>query len=239
MWRSLKGWMEFNISTEESQRVIATLSGSRATFVILYIDIVGSTKIAMTLPVEKLAAIVSAFTHEISLIVSAYGGYVLKYLGDAILAFFPVTDIKLDLYMPCINAVQCARSMVKTVKEGFNPVLLQEDYPDISVRIGIDVGEVVVVQYGWNSQTSIKNEGEAQSITKLPLYDVLGYTVSMASKITGVAEANQIVIGQYVYDVLENQQKYDFKLLTIPSDKWSYEGIKTGNVYKLYAHSLS
>ena len=234
MWKSLKGGMAFNISTEDSQSVLARLSGSKTTFVILYIDIVGSTRLAMTLPVDKLAAIIRAFTHEISLIVSAYGGYVLKYLGDAIMAFFPVTERKLDLNMPCINAVQCARAMVKTVKVGFNPVLLQEDYPDLNVRVGIDVGEAVVVQYGWSSRSSTKNGGKEQSITKTPLHDILGYTVSVASKITGVAEPNQIVIGQSVYDALDNQQRFGFRLLNIPPDKWNYESSKTGNLYKLY-----
>ena len=93
MWKSLQGGMEFNVSIEDAQDVLAKVAVSRATFAILYIDIVGSTKLAMTLPVDKLAAIVRAFTHEMSLIVSAYGGYVLKFLGDAILAFFVVADL--------------------------------------------------------------------------------------------------------------------------------------------------
>lgn len=45
--------------------------------------------------------------------------------------------------------------MVRAVKEGLNPVLSQEDYPELSVRVGIDVGEVVVVQYGWNVQSFV------------------------------------------------------------------------------------
>ena len=90
MRKSLRGEMEFNISTEDSQDILAKVSGLKVTFVILHIDIVGSTKLSMTLPVDKMAAIVRAFTHEMSLIVAAYGGYVLKYLGDAIMAFFVV-----------------------------------------------------------------------------------------------------------------------------------------------------
>jgi class 3 adenylate cyclase len=196
MWKSLKGEMEFNISTEDTQNVLAKVAGSKVTFVISYIDIVGSTKLSMTLPVDKLAAIIRAFTHETSLVVSAYGGYVLKYLGDAILTFFVVAE-KSDLYIPCINAVHCARSMIRAVKEGFNPLLNQEGYPELGVHVGIDVGEVVVVQYGWNIQSSIV-EGDREIIARKAHHDILGYTISMASKITGIAEPNQIVIGRYV-----------------------------------------
>lgn len=237
MWKSLKGEMEFNISTEDAQNALAKAAGSKATFVILYIDIVGSTKLSMTLPADKLAAIVRAFTHEMSIVVSAYGGYVLKYLGDAILAFFVVAD-KSNLYIPCINAVHCARSMIRAVKEGFNPLLNQEGYPELSVRVGIDVGEVIVVQYGWSVQSFTSNDGRP-IITKKAHHDILGYTVSVASKITGIAEPNQVVIGQYVYDALDSEQRGAFTQLSIPSEMWGYVSSKTGDLYNLYARSSS
>ena len=233
MWKSLRGEMEFNISTEDSQDILAKVSGSKATFVILYIDIVGSTKLSMTLPVEKMAAIVRAFTHEMSVIVSAYGGYVLKYLGDAIMAFFVVSD-ESDLYIPCSNAVHCARSMIRAVNEGFNPLLDQKGYPDLGVRVGIDIGEVAVVQYGWNIQSSII-AGKRETIAKKPHHDILGYTISIAAKITGLAEPNQLVIGQYVYDVLEKEQKVRFKLLEISPGVWDYVSSRSGKPYNVYA----
>lgn len=235
IWKSLKGEMEFDISTEDTQNVLAGAAESKVTLAILYIDIVGSTKLSMTLPVDKLAAIVRAFTHEMSVVVSAYGGYVLKYLGDAVLAFFVVSD-KSDLYIPCINAVHCGRSMIRGVQEGFNPILSQEGYPELSVRVGIDVGEVAVVQYGWNVQSTII-DGSRQVTTKRALHDILGYTISVASKITGLAEPNQMVIGQYVYEALDEEQKDAFALMTVPSHIWSYLSSKTGNPYKLYSRT--
>ena len=234
MWNSLHGEMEFSVSTDDAQQVLAKAADSRVTFAILYIDIVGSTKLAMTLPIEKLAAIVRAFTHEMSLIVSAYGGYVLKYLGDAILAFFVIQD-KSDPYIPCINAVHCGKSMIRAVKEGFNPLLNQEDYEELGVRVGIDVGEVVVVQYGWTTDSPSASDGE-YVMSKKPLHDILGYTISIASKITGLAESNRIVVGQYVYDVLDRDEKKDFKRLPISSEIWSYVSSKTGRPYALYTN---
>ena len=237
MWKSLRGGMEFSVSIEGAQYRLARSAGSRVTFVILYIDIVGSTKLSMTLPVEKLAAIVRAFTHEMSIIVSAYGGYVLKYLGDAILAFFVVHD-KSDPYIPCVNAVHCGKSMIRAVKEGFNPLLQQEDYPELGVRVGIDIGEVVVVQYGWTTAALSAIDGN-QAMSKKPLHDILGYTISIASKITGLAEPNRVVVGQYVYDVLDKEEKNDFKRMSIDSEIWSYVSSKTGRLYDLYTNDVS
>ena len=34
-----------------------------------------------------------------------------------------------------------------------SPILNQYDYPELRVRIGIDVGENAVVQFGWDTHT--------------------------------------------------------------------------------------
>ena len=105
----------------------------------------------MTLPTEKLATIVQAFTQEMSLLISAYGGYVFKYVGDALLAFFVLNNN--SLYLPCSNAVNCGRSMIRVMQDGINPILNDNDYPEMGVRVGIDVGENMVVQYGWSTNS--------------------------------------------------------------------------------------
>jgi adenylate cyclase len=197
MWNALKGAVpQFNISmVEETQNILEGYAKSKVTFVILHIDIVGSTRMSMTLPVERLATIIQTFTQEMSLIIAAYGGYVLKYIGDAILAFFPVNLD--DTYLPCINAVNCAYSMIKIMREGLNPILNEYDYPETGVRIGIDVGENIVVQYGWSNRTYTTKKNK-QKISKKPHLDVLGYTNSIAAKMTSFAKPNQIIIGQFV-----------------------------------------
>ena len=42
----------------------------------------------MTLPLDRLTRIIQTFSQEMSLVIKLYGGYVLKYVGDAVLAFF-------------------------------------------------------------------------------------------------------------------------------------------------------
>jgi adenylate cyclase len=228
VWKALKVDSQFNLSIEEKQNILAKFAKSRVTFVILHIDLVGSTRLSMTLPVDRLATIIQAFTQEMSLTISAYGGYVLKYVGDAILAFFPATGD--DYYLPCINAVNCARSMIKIMREGINPILNQYDYPEMSVRVGIDVGENVVVQYGWDTHTV-----EGGRRLRAPHYDILGYTINVASKMTVLARPDQIVIGQMVHDVLDERQKSTFHRLQISPEVWSYvSNYSDGGIYRLY-----
>jgi adenylate cyclase len=238
VWKALKVAPEFDISFKETHNVLERFAKSKVTLVILHIDLVGSTKLSMTLPVDRLATIIQAFTQEMSLMIAAYGGYVLKYVGDAILAFFVVGN-NYDLYLPCINAVYCARSMIKVIREGINPILNQYDYPEMSVRVGIDVGENVIVQFGWDSLTYTSDSKEDKNngnriLIKKPHLDILGYTISITAKMTALARPDQIVIGQSVYNSLDNSQKSNFNVLLISPEVWNYVSENTGNIYRLY-----
>jgi adenylate cyclase len=225
VWKALKVASTFDISGEETDEVLTRLAKSKAMLVILHIDLVGSTRMSSDLPADRLAAIIQAFTQEMSITVSAYGGYVLKYVGDAILAFFLATD---DTYLPCVNAVNCARSMIKIMRQGINPILNQYDYPEMNVRVGIDLGENVVVQYGWDT---FNVDGKK---LKRPHYDILGYTINIATKMTSLAKPDQIVIGQMVYDVLDDKQKATFHPLQISHEVWSYVSDYSHGIYPLY-----
>ncbi len=234
MWVALKSEPEFDISMEETDKILEKFAKSKVTLVILHVDLVDSTRLLMTLPVDRLSTIIQAFTREMSLIIEAYGGYILKYIGDAILAFFTVNTID-ELYLPCVNAVNCARSVIRIIQNGINPILDQNGYPEMSVRIGIDVGDQnAVLQYGWDIIHTLDNSKHEQ-IMKRPHYDIMGYTVSVAVKMTGLAKPNRFVVGQLVYDALDEKQKLAFKVLNVGSDIWSYVGSRTGVTYSVYS----
>jgi len=225
VWKALKVESRFDLSTEETQEILTKYAKSKLMLVILHIDLVGSTRMSSTLPADRLAAIIQAFTQEMSIMITSYGGYVLKYVGDAILAFFLASD---DMYLPCVNAVNCARSMIKIMREGINPILNQYDYPEMNVRVGIDLGENVVVQYGWDTHTV---DGKK---VRSPHYDILGYTINIATKMTTLAKPDQIVIGQMVYDVLDDRQKSTFHPLSISPEVWNYVSDYSHGIYPLY-----
>jgi class 3 adenylate cyclase len=170
-----------------------------------------------------------------SLIIAAYGGYVLKYVGDSVLAFFPVTLE--NKYLPCANAVNCAHSMIKIVREGLNPILGEYDYPEMGVRVGIDLGENVVVQYGGGSSHLSVGQDKREALKK-PHFDILGYTISITAKMTTFAKDNQIVLGHFVYDVLDDFHKSSYKVLQIKPNGWNYVSNNTGDIYSLYGSSV-
>lgn len=227
VWRALKFEPEFDLGREETQGILEKFVKSKVEFVILHIDLVGSTKLSMTLPADRLANIVQAFTQEMSIVIKAYGGFILKYVGDAILAFF-LAD-RNNIHVPCQNAVACANAMIKVMQQGINPILNQYDYPELNVRVGIDVGDNVVVQYGWDTTTL-----EDGKVIRRPHLDILGYTISVTAKMTSFAMPGQVVVGEFVYEALADEQKGLFKPLVVSTEVWEYMSDYTGRVYQLY-----
>jgi adenylate cyclase len=245
IWKSLKANPEFNISLNESQKILEKFMESKIKLVILNIDLVGSTKMAFNLPIDRLTTIIRAFAQEMTILISMYGGYVLKYIGDAVLAFFVVdTDNIKDSYdnentvkyssndnfdsLPYSNVISCAYTMIKVVQEGINPILNQNDYPDLKVRIGINFGEIAVVMYG------VDMDEYNNMILKRPHLDLIGYTISIVVKMTSLAQPDHIVIGEELFDMFEGKLKDTFKQLSLTPDLWNYSTETTGKIYSIY-----
>jgi adenylate cyclase len=54
MWKALKSEPQFGISMEETRRILNKFVESKVTLVILHVDLVGSTQLSMTIPLDRL-----------------------------------------------------------------------------------------------------------------------------------------------------------------------------------------
>ena len=97
--------------------------------VVLYVDLVGSTTMTLEMPPEKIAIIISSFSQEMAAVIRQHNGYVLKFVGDAVIGYF----VGEGMYKGD-NAVNCAKSMISIIQKGINPILDQYDYPDLMVK---------------------------------------------------------------------------------------------------------
>jgi adenylate cyclase len=150
-----------------------------------------------------------------SLVTSEYGGYVLKYVGDAIIALFPA---EYNGSQASKNAVDCAKDMQRIIKECVNPELSGRGLPQLTVKMSIDYGDVQVVLYG-------------KSIDRSHI-DIVGSSISMAAKMISLAKTWQIVIGQSMYENLDSKQ--NLIEMNVDATRWAYVDEKTGSSYKLY-----
>jgi adenylate cyclase len=215
--RAFKRRYQYESNLKPAQDFLLNYVNSKIPLVIMYADLVGSTRMSMTLHVDKMVTIIRAFLYEMSYIVQSHEGYVLKYVGDAVIAFFPSVYNKL---LTCDMAVRCAKSMITVIKNGINPILNQYEYPELKVKIGLDEGESVIVQYGHD---------------KSSLIDILGYSMNISAKITSLTYPNSITIGEDVYSTLSPQMRMEFKEVKFSTEHWKYVNSQTRQRYKLYA----
>jgi adenylate cyclase len=249
--KTLEGKPDFVMSFVETQNVLEKFAKYKTTLVVLHVDLVGSTKLAMRLPLDRLTTMIQAFNQEMTVAVKAFGGHILKYVGDAVLAFFVVPGRKPEAKAACINAVNCAKYMLQITREAINPILNQYSCPEMNLRIGIDIGENAIIQSGWDFRPNIRkrrknnknknnitinhNKKQQHHIVKKPVYDVLSYTISIAVKMTALAQPNHLVIGDPMYNLLDDKQRSAFQRVNMSPDIWSYVCRNSeGNIYSLY-----
>jgi adenylate cyclase len=213
--QTLDKGVQIDLSTESCKRFLRRRVNQKVGVVILYVDIDGSTKMSMALSPDEFATILHVFSQEMSLVTSEYGGYVLKYVGDAIIALFPA---EYDSGQASKNAVGCAKDMQRIIKECINPELIARGLPQLTVKMSIDYGDVQVVLYG-------------KSIDRSHI-DIVGSNISMAAKMIPLAKTWQIVIGQSMYENLESKQ--NLIEMNVDPTRWTYVDEKTRGSYKLY-----
>src|SRR5437899_12967792 len=86
----------------------------------------------------------------------------------------------------------CSKAILKIIKEVINPELKAHELPEITVRIGMTYGYVLVVLYGNNLERAH--------------IDILGSSISLASKIVSIAKPNQILVCESIYNILRSSE---------------------------------
>jgi adenylate cyclase len=85
----------------------------------------------------------------------------------------------------------------------------------------------------YGSQPKLKHP-ENKTDTKQPIYDILGYTISIATKMTAYAKVDHIIVGQLIYNILSKEEQSYFTLIETSPENWNYISDETGTIYKLY-----
>lgn len=217
--QSLKGEFMYTSVTKDSQEFLRKRILQSVEMVVLFIDLVGSTSMILNLPKENLTTIFSTFAQEMAYVIKRHEGYVLKFVGDAVIGFFVAEKISSSVVD---RAVTCAESMLKTIKIGINPILKKNNLPELKVKIGLDYGENTIVRYGDDPHESH--------------VDFLGPSINMAAKIQGLAHPDQILVGHDVFTNLHSSVKEYFIHLDLNKKHWYYRSAKMGQIYPVYAY---
>lgn len=217
VWGALKKGYQYSGLIDESDAFLRKNVFSKLDMVVLYVDLVGSTTMTLEMPAEKIAIIISSFSQEMAAVIRQHHGYVLKFVGDAVIGYFIGGGNGL---LAADIAVKCAKSMISVIQKGINPILNQYDYPDLMVKIGVDFGQNIVVRYGADVVHSH--------------VDLMGPAMNIAAKIQNMAKPNQILIGNDVYQRIHPSSQKDYVQIIWTKDEWKYRSRITGETYNVY-----
>jgi class 3 adenylate cyclase len=200
---------------DPSDDFLRSLEADKLEFVILSLDLVGSTKLVTNLPLKDYSRIIQTVLFEIAEIIPLFHGHVLKYTGDGIIAYFPAPSFitKNDL------AFDCALTLRRLLHDGLNPILAETGYEPLDLRIGLDSGEAAVVVVG-------------SPATKQHI-DIIGAVISMACKIHSRAPAGGIALGDATLRNLHTGWREICNEMPMGAD-WKYMDPETGKPYRVH-----
>ena len=119
-------------------------SAERRPITVMFCDLVGSTSLAARLDAEDWRTLVNAYLDEASAAVTGLGGHVLKKLGDGLMALFGYPQAQEN---DAERAVRAALAIQRALAE-LNARNASKAAPELSARIGLDSGQVVVEATG-------------------------------------------------------------------------------------------
>ena len=146
----------------------------RRQLTVMFCDLVGSTALSGRLDPEDMRAVIGAYHRCCTELIERNGGFVAKYMGDGVLAYFGYPQAHEH---DAERAVRAGLALVEAV-----PKLETAAGAPLQVRVGIATGLVVV--------GDLIGSGEAQE------RGIVGETPNLAARLQGIAEPNMVVIAE-------------------------------------------
>jgi class 3 adenylate cyclase len=152
----------------------STDAAERRQLTVMFCDLVGSTSMSGRLDPEDMREVIRAYQDACSGAVAHYDGFVAKFMGDGVLAYFGFPRAHEE---DAERAVRASLDIAAAVAKLDTPAK-----ESLKVRIGIATGIVVV--------GDLVGKGPAQEQA------VVGETPNLAARLQGLAEPSSVVIAE-------------------------------------------
>jgi class 3 adenylate cyclase/predicted ATPase len=181
----------------------APAEAERRQLTVMFCDLVGSTGLSARLDPEDLREVIAAYHRAVAEVVRGFDGFVAKYMGDGVLAYFGYPRAHED---DAERAIHAGLGVVDAVGR------LDSKSGALQARIGISTGLVVV--------GDLIGEGSAQE------QSVVGEAPNLAARLQSLAEPNAVVIAastrRLVGDLFEYRDLgiVEVKGIDVPVPAW-------------------
>jgi class 3 adenylate cyclase len=163
----------------------ATLPAERRQLTVMFCDLVGSTELSTRLDPEDLREVITAYHHAAADVVRTLDGFVARYMGDGVLAYFGYPRAHED---EAERAVRAGLGVIDAVGR------LDVKSVELHARVGIATGLVVV--------GDLIGEGSAQE------QSAVGETPNLAARLQALAAPDAVVIAASTRRLVGNLFEY-------------------------------
>ena len=197
--------------SREAETTAAPGDAERRQVTVLFCDMVGSTALSGAIDPELLGDVIRRYQDSVAGVIGRFGGFVAKFMGDGVLAYFGFPRAYEDA---AERAVRAALDILAEVSG-----LERPDGARLQARIGIATGLVVVGE--------VIGVGSAQERT------IVGETPNLAARLQALATPDAILISETTQNLLgglfelESAGEQNLKGFARPIPAWRVVGEMT------------
>jgi class 3 adenylate cyclase len=148
---------------------------------VVFADVVDSTTLGERLDPESFHLLLERYSEIAREILERHGGVIEKFIGDAVVAFFGLTELHEDDALRAVRAAVELRDAVGTLRD------------DLAITSGIDFG----VRFGVNSGDVFVGAAAGRETF------ATGDSVNVAARLEQLAETGEILLGERTYRLVE------------------------------------
>ena len=197
---------------EQPPRLSSISEAARKRVTALFSDLSGYTSMTEKLDPEEVKEIMGQIFDRVKVVVSKYEGFIEKFAGDGVLALFGVPKAHEDDPIRAIRAAQEIHAFVE----------------DLSPRYQVNVGRSLSMHSGINTGLVVTADVNPEKGT----HGVTGEAINVAARLSGLAEAQDILVGPDTFRASQNH--FTFEDLKPTKVKGKSEHI---SIYKLLSEN--
>jgi len=177
------------VETDQASHAIDT-EANRRTITVLFADLSGFTTMSERLDPEVMQTLQNELFEELTAAVQSFGGFVDKFIGDALLALFGAPSAHED---DPERAVRAALDMIRRTAQLGERSKVCAGLP-LMLHIGINTGQVVAGGLGAGVSKS---------------YSVTGDTVNTAQRLQSMAPSGEVLVGPLTFRLTRHAFAYE------------------------------
>jgi class 3 adenylate cyclase/predicted ATPase len=171
--------------TAQPEPIRPTPGAERRQLTVMFCDLADSTKLSQQLDPEDLRDVIRAYQQTSAEVIHRFDGTIAQHLGDGLLIYFGWPVAHED---DAQRAAHAGLGIVEAITTTLNPRLEAEKGVQLTVRLGIHTGPVVVGEMGSGGRHENLATGE---------------TVNVAARLEGLAQANTVVMSSTTARLVE------------------------------------